>query len=71
MASEEWKTGADDATKFLSDPVAMEAMRKQVIIGRQGDRHRVLHLAGAPRRASILAPRSERASARCSYSPTY
>lgn len=48
MASEEWKTGADDASKFLSDPVAMEAMRKQVTIGRQGDRHRVLDLASAP-----------------------
>ena len=45
MASEEWKTGAEDASKFLSDPAAMAAMKKQVTIGRPGDRHRVLDLS--------------------------
>lgn len=32
MASDEWKNGADDATKFLQDPKAMEALAKQVCV---------------------------------------
>ena len=30
MASEDWKTAGEDVSKFLSDPVAMNAVKKQV-----------------------------------------
>lgn len=30
MNSDDWKNGVNEATKFLSDPAAMEAMQRQV-----------------------------------------
>lgn len=43
MESEEWKAGADDAMKFLTDPESIAALTKQVRSGKASDRRFFMH----------------------------